>query len=124
MIPLLFDPDNASIPTTELVNCILDHNRLTDYHYFAWQVFLCKFACDKELTSDAWLHNKLWTSLDNELSVEVRSDFDELPMEQKGSISLLCIIINCMVHSNQESRCAMEECIKNWVWGQLGFLGF
>ncbi len=116
LIPISFDPAdlNSIHPTTELINCVLDHDKLTDYHYFAWQAFLRQFALEEERRSDAWLHDKLWASLDDELCAEVRSDFDELPNEQKGSISLLRIIINRMVHSNQESRRAMEEFIKSF----------
>ncbi len=40
MIPYLFDPNdvNSITHTTELVNCVLDHDKLTDHLYFAWQV--------------------------------------------------------------------------------------
>ncbi len=116
MIPLSFDPtDSTSVnQNSDLVNCVLEHDRLTDYHYFAWQFFLRQFARDEELTSDAWLGDKLWKSLDLDLRAEVRSDFDELPHEQKGSISLLRLIIKRMVQSTQESRRAMEEFIRNF----------
>ncbi len=116
MIPYSFDPtDVNSVPqTTELVNGVLDHDKLTDHHYFAWQSFLRRFALEPELISDAWLHDKLWKSLDDELKAEIRSDFDDLPHECKGSISLLHLIINRMVKNNQESRRAMEEFIKTF----------
>ncbi len=76
--------------------------------------FLRWFALEPELTSDAWLHDTLWKSLNDETCAEVRSDFDTLPHKQKGSISLLRMIINRMVKNNQESGCAMEEFIKNF----------
>ena len=116
MIPYSFDPTNVnSVPqSTELVNGVLDHDKLTDHHYFAWQSFLRRFALEPELISDAWFHDKLWKSLDDELKAEIRSDFDDLPHECKGSISLLRLIINRMVKNNQESRRAMEEFIKTF----------
>jgi hypothetical protein len=116
LIPLTFDPKNiSSIPSNvEFVNCVLDHEKLTDDHYFAWQLFIRRFAQDEELTSDAWLEDKLWKSLDDDIKTEVRSDFEELPVDHRGSISLLRIIINRMVRNNQESRRAMEEFIKNF----------
>ena len=51
-------------------------------------------------------------SLDPALLREVMSEFTKL--ETKGSITLLRVIINRIVQSNQESRRAMEEYIKTF----------
>lgn len=53
-------------------------------------------------------------SLDPSLLREVVSEFDKVEEDKKGSITLLRIIINRIVQSNQESRRAMEEYIKNF----------
>ncbi len=91
MIPLSFDPSNGASVThnSTFVNSVLDHDKLTDDHYFNWQILLRRFSRDEELTSDNWLVDKLWKSLDSSLYTEVKSDFDELMPLQKGAISLL-----------------------------------
>ncbi len=116
MIPRSFDPTNANLVTSNsiFVNAVLNHDELTDDHYFSWQILLRRFGRDEELISDSWLEDKLWKSLEVDLRAEVKSDFDELPTLQKGAISLLRLIINRMVQNSQESRRAMEEFIKTF----------
>jgi hypothetical protein len=96
LIPTSFDPNDANSINAKsiFVNAVLDHDKLTNKHFFAWQVLLCCFGQNEELTSNAWFEDKLWKSLDNDLRAEVKSDFDELPAMQKGNIWLLCLIIN------------------------------
>ena len=50
LIPVTFDPNDVTslLLTTELVNCILDHDKLTNHHYFTWQSFLHWFALAEE----------------------------------------------------------------------------
>ena len=127
MIPLYFDEKdpttyNASAP---FVNAILDHDQLTDDHYKRYQRFLRRFGRDEEITSDAWFEEKLWKSLSPALHSEVLSDFIELDKDDdedpnkpkdscQGSLTLLRIIINRVVQSNQESRRSLEEYIRNF----------
>ncbi len=115
-IPLSFDPrDQHSVNANSiLVNGVLEHDRLENNHYFAWQELIRRFGLDEELLSDQWFEEMLWKSLDSELRSEVQSDFAELPPLQKGGISLLRLIINRIVQSSQESRRAMEEFIRNF----------
>lgn len=81
MIPLYFDENDVhSIDSnTHFVNSILDHSQLEDHHYFRFQAFLRRFGKGEELTSDAWMEEKLRKSLTPSLLAEVSSDFDELP---------------------------------------------
>jgi hypothetical protein len=72
------------------------------------------FGGEQEIISDAWLADKLWKSLDLDLRVEVKSDFAELQDIDKGSISLLRLIINRMVQNTHESRRAMEEYVRTF----------
>ncbi len=115
-IPLSFNPNDPTSfnDTSTFANAVLNHDQLTNKHYFGWQHLLCRFRWDEELLSDAWFAEKLWKSLDTDLRAKVRSDFNELPDLQKGSISLLRLIINRMVQSSQEARRAMEEFIRNF----------
>ncbi len=116
LIPFSFDPnDSTSInPNGPFINSVLNHDQLSDAHYFDWQCVIRRFGNKQELISDAWLSDKLWSSLDSELRTEVKADFDELPDINKGAISLLRLIINRMVQNNQESRRAMEEFIRTF----------
>ena len=116
LIPFRFDPnDSTSIdPNGPFINSVLDHEQLSDDHYFDWQSIIRRFGDKQELISDAWFADKLWSSLDSELRDEVKADFDELPDINKGSISLLRLIINRMVQTNQESRRAMEDFIRTF----------
>ena len=95
-IPLSFDPcDQHSVHANSiLVNGVLDHDKLENNHYFAWQELIRRFALDEELLSNQWLEETLWKSLDSELRSEVQSNFAELPPLQKGGISLLRLVIN------------------------------
>ncbi len=115
-IPMSFDPTNpASLgPNSTFVNSVLNHDQLTDDHYFSWQTLLRRFGRDEELQSDSWFEEKLWKSIDTTLYAEVMSDFNELQSFQKGSISLLRLIINRIVQNNHESQRAMEEYIKTF----------
>lgn len=116
MVPSCFDPHNASSIASNaiFINAVLDHDKLTDQDIFNWQAFVRRFGRFEELTSDQWMEDKLWKSLSPDLLAEVRSDFRELPVIHKGAISLLRLIINRVVQSNQESRRAMETYIKTF----------
>lgn len=117
MIPYHFDEsDVTSINGTgvEYFNAILDHDKLRSDHYTRWQKFLQRWGCKEEVTSDQWLEEKLAKSLDPALLTKVMSKFNGLKEEEKGSITFLQNIINCIVQSNQESRRAMEEYIKTF----------
>ena len=115
-IPASFDPTNPNSigAHTTFVNSVLDHDQLTDNHYFSWQTLIRRFGQREEQQSDAWLEDKLWNSVDSDLKAEVMSTFNDLHSTQKGSISLLRLIINRIVQNSQESRRAMEEYIKSF----------
>jgi hypothetical protein len=116
LIPDHFDPNNSSSisPNACYFNAILDYDKLTDQQYFEWQYFLRSFGNGHEIVSNQWFEEKLIKSLGPTLLAEVRSDYYKLDDFYKGSISLLRIIINRMVQSNQESRRAMEDYIKTF----------
>ena len=116
LIPNHFDNnDPGSICTaSHYLNCVLEHDKLTNNDYLLWQVFVRRYGKREELESDAWLEEKLWKSLGPKLLAEVSSDFNELPNIQKGAISLIRLIINRMVQNNQESHRAMEDYIKSF----------
>ena len=116
LIPDHFDPNNSSSisPNARYFNAVLDYDKLTDQQYFEWQYFLRSFGNGHEIVSDQWFEEKLIKSLGPTLLAEVRSDYYELDDFYKGSISLLRIIINRMVQSNQESHRAMEDYIKTF----------
>ena len=117
MIPLDFDINTGmihSVTDNEFINAILDHDKLFPKQYARWQEFLRLWGNQEEITSDRWLEEMLMKSLDPSLLREVVSEFDKVEEDEKGSITLLRIIINRIVQSNQESRRAMEEYIKNF----------
>lgn len=126
MIPLHFDEHDPTTinASTQYINAVLDHDKLTDEHYKSFQRFLRRYGRDEELTSDNWFEEKLWKSLGPALLSEVSSDFLELDKDVdlskpntetcKGSLTLLRLIINRVVQSNQESRRALEEYIKTF----------
>ena len=126
MIPLHFDEHDPTTinASTQYVNAVLDHDKLTDEHYKSFQRFLRRYGRDEELTSDNWFEEKLWKSLGPALLSEVSSDFLKLDKDVdlskpnaetcKGSLTLLRLIINRVVQSNQESRRALEEYIKTF----------
>ena len=116
MIPSKFSKYSPfSIPgNMTYTNCVLDFDKLTDVQYFEWQEFIRLHGQTEETTSDEYFEEKLWNSLSPALHSEVASDFRELRGPQKGSISLLRLIINRVMHTGQESRRAMETYIKTF----------
>jgi hypothetical protein len=116
LIPDYFNPNNSSSisPNARYFNAVLDYDKLTDQQYFEWQYFLRSFGNGHEIVSDQWFEEKLIKSLGPTLLAEVRSDYYKLDDNYKGSISLLRIIINRMVQSNQELQRAMEDYIKTF----------
>ena len=117
MIPHVFDENFGiinSVNDNEFLNAILDHDKIHPDYYSRWQMFLRRWGGKEEITSDRWLEEMLMKSLDPALLREVMSEFGKLEEDEKGSITLLRIIINRIVQSNQESRRAMEEYIKTF----------
>ena len=115
LIPSIFDIMTGVVPShATYTNAIKDHDKIGKSTALKWQEFVRRFGSNEELTSDAWMEEKLWKSLDSTLYDEVASDFLELPDRCKGSISLARLIIDRMVQKNQESRRALEEYIKSF----------
>jgi hypothetical protein len=117
MIPQIFDEKLGTITDngTDHFNAILDHDKLHPDQYTCWQKFLREWGGKEEVTSDQWLEEMLMKSLEPALHREVLSAISEIENEnEQGSITTLRIIINRIVQSNQESRRAMEEYIKNF----------
>ncbi len=83
-IPTSFDSANPNSfgNNSTFINAVLDHDQLTDNHYFSWQTLIRRFGQREELQSDGWLKDKLKNSLDPGLKAEVMSDFNELPSTQ------------------------------------------
>lgn len=54
--------------------------------------------------SDIWMEKYLKLSMDAALYSEVMVEYDELPEEQRGSISLFRLIVNRMVTQSEEAR--------------------
>ena len=115
MIPSVFSTTTSSVPQdAKYINCVLDFEQLTDSAYFCWQEFVRLYGHSEEILSDKMFEEKLWKSLTPGLHSEVSCDFRELPKNQKGSISLLRLIVNRVMHTGQESRRAMEDYIKTF----------
>jgi hypothetical protein len=49
------------------------------------------------------------------LKDKVISDFDEVPKEHQGAISLFHCMVNCMVLKNEESHCNLQKWIQDFT---------
>ena len=86
-IPDAFDTDAASTSST-FVDSIIRWKYLQDNSYYEWQEFLHIYRSDVGLESDQWMEEFLCNSMDKPLKIEVISDFDELPQQHCGAVSL------------------------------------
>jgi hypothetical protein len=86
-IPDAFNTDTASTLST-FVDSIIRWKDLQDNNYYEWQEFLHIYRSDVGLESDQWMEEFLCNSMDKPLKIEVISDFDELPQQHCGTVSL------------------------------------
>jgi hypothetical protein len=121
MLALLLIPQNVDLSAPNIVakartfkNAIDDWKSLEDKDYFEWQEFILRDGSFEDTTSDSWLDDVLFLSMDKTLCVEVESDITNIPTRQRGSIFTLCCIIKRMVMKNQEAKDALENYIRNF----------
>jgi hypothetical protein len=83
----VFNADTASTLST-FVDSIIRWKDLQDNNYYEWREFLHMYVSDVGLESDQWMEEFLCNSMDKPLKIEVISDFDELPQQHCGTVSL------------------------------------
>jgi hypothetical protein len=86
-IPDAFDSDTASTSST-IVDSLIRWKDLQDNNYYEWQEFLHMYGSDINLESDQWMEEFFCYLMDKAFKIEVISDFDELPQQLRGAISL------------------------------------
>jgi hypothetical protein len=99
---------NSVTTSHSFINAILDWKNLQDEDCFHWQEFLHLFGSDVDIESDQWMEGFLCISMEKTLKNKVMSDFDELPKERCGAISLFPCMVNQMVTKNKESHHNLE----------------
>jgi hypothetical protein len=94
-VPIKFSTSdvNSVMTSPGFVNAILDWKNLQDEDCFHWQEFLHLFGSDVNIESNQWMEEFLHKSMEKTLKYEVMFNFDELPKECCGAISLF----GCMV---------------------------
>jgi hypothetical protein len=115
--PQGFDINNVSCvnSSTQLTNAILVWKNLTNKDYFQWQEFLHHYNSNDNIESDQWMEEFMCTLIAKTLKDKVISDFDELPKEHRGGISLFCCMVNHIVSMNKEPHCNLEKWIQDFT---------
>jgi hypothetical protein len=110
-VPIKFSARDVTSITTSpgFVNAILDWKNLQDEDCFHWQEFLHLFGTNVNIESNQWMEEFLCKLMEKALKNEVMLDFDELPKEWHGAISLFCCMVNQMATKNKKSRCNLEQ---------------
>ena len=121
MLALLLIPQNVELSAPNIVakartfkNAIDDWKSLEDKDYFEWQEFILRYGSFEDTTSDSWIDDVLFLSMDKTLRIEVESDITNIHPRQCGSISTLRCIIKRMVMKIQEAKDALENYICNF----------
>jgi hypothetical protein len=115
-VPVKFSTSDVNSVTTSpgFVNAILDWKKLQDEDCFCWQEVHHLFGFNVGIESNLWMEDFLRKSMEKALKDEVMSDFDELPKERRGAISLFCCMVNQMVTKNKASRCNLEQWLQDF----------
>jgi hypothetical protein len=115
-IPLVFGISNVNSVTTSpsLVNSILNWKNLQDDDCYRWQQFLDLYGSTVDIKSDQWMEEFLRASMEKTLKDEVISNFDELPKDSCGTVSLFCCMVNRMATKNEESRRNLEQWLQDF----------
>jgi hypothetical protein len=75
---------------------------------------MARIPTNVNLESDQWMEEFLCNSIDKALKIEVVSDFDELPQQQRGAVSFFQCMMNRMVLRNEESCHALEKWLQDF----------
>jgi hypothetical protein len=115
-IPLVFYISNVNSVTTSpgFVNSILNWKDLQDDDCYRWQQFLNLYGSTVDIESDQWMQEFLCASMEKTLKDEVILDFDELPKDSRGAVSLFRCMVNRIVTKNKESRCNLEQWLQDF----------
>jgi hypothetical protein len=110
-VPVKFSTSDVNSVTTfpGFVNAILDWKNLKDEDCFHWQEFLHLFGPNVNIKSDQWMEEFLHKLMEKTLKDKVMSDFNELPKERCGAISLYHCMVNRMATKNKESHRNLEQ---------------
>jgi hypothetical protein len=100
-ITVAFDADTASTSST-FVNYIIRCTELQDNNYYEWQEFLHMYGSVVSHESDQWMEEFLCNLMDKVLKIGDVSDFDELPQQPRGAVSLFQCRVNRMVLRNED----------------------
>ena len=116
-IPLVFNISDVNSVTTSpgFVNSILNWKDLHDEDCYRWQQFLNLYGSTVDIESDQWMEEFLRASMEMTLKDEVISDFDELPKDSRGAVSLFRCMVNRMVTKNEESRRNLEQWLQDFT---------
>jgi len=116
-IPLVFNISDVNSVTTSpgFVNSILNWKDLHDEDCYRWQQFLNLYGSTVDIESDQWMEEFLRASMEKTLKDEVISDFDELPKDSRGAVSLFRCMVNRMVTKNEESRRNLEQWLQDFT---------
>jgi hypothetical protein len=112
-IPDAFDTDAASTSST-FVDSIIRWKYLQDNSYYEWQEFLHMYRSDVDFESDQWMEEFLCNLMDKALKIEAISDFDELPQQRCGAVSLFQCMVKRMVLRIEESHHALEKWLQDF----------
>jgi hypothetical protein len=103
------------------VNSILNWKDLQDDDCYRWQQFLNLCSSTVDIKIDQWMEEFLHTSMETTLKDEVISNFDKLPKDSRGAVSLFRCMVNRMVAKNKESRRNLEQWLQDF--NLASFLG-
>ncbi len=67
------------------------------------------YGSNVNLESDQWMKEFFRNLIDKDHKIEVISDFDELPQQHRGAVSLFWCMVNRMVSRNEESCPVLEK---------------
>jgi hypothetical protein len=114
--PLVFSISDANSFTTSpgFINSILNWKDLQEDDCYRWQHFLNLYGSTVDIKSDQWMEEFLHAPMEKTLKDELIFDFDKLPKDSCGAVSLFCCMVNRMVTKNEESRRNLEQWLQDF----------
>lgn len=94
---------------------LLEHwSQFTPDHVFLWQEDTNLYSEDDADSSD-WLYSLLLNSTEDDLNVRVDEEYDALPVEQRGGIVRLKLMLSEMFFMSQDVVGALQAWAKNFA---------
>ena len=109
-----FDPSNPAIVSGPYTDILTQYLMVTMEQAGDWKSCLNQCASAVDVESMEWCREFLENSMDAELKAQVNDDMDDLEIGERGPITIYKSMTSHMVASNQESRDALEEFIRNF----------